>query len=335
MRQLLVILSLITLTLTACGPTTLVVGITPGDQTLTETIVVDEPARRTKIAMIDVTGVIVNACNNSLLQQGENPVAALHEKLERARNDDQVAAVLLRINSPGGSVTASEAMHHEIRRFKASSGKPIVVIMMDVAASGGYYIACAADRIVAYPSTVTGSIGVIMQTVSLKPALDRWGIEATTLRSGAIKGAGSPIDVLTDDQKAIFQQMIDTYHQQFVSIVDAGRTSLDRATIEKLADGRVYTGRQAADLGLIDAVGDLYHAFDLAKRMAQLEQADLVLYHRPLDYVAGPYASTQTPQTPAQTTINLLSLDLGGSNGIDATGAPVIFGYLWTVDGLN
>ncbi|WP_428386403.1 signal peptide peptidase SppA [Mucisphaera sp.] len=327
------LLGLVVLVLAGCGPTTVVVGIGPGDRSLTETVVVDESARRVKVAMIDVTGVIVNARRDGLLQQGSNPVAELHEQLARAATDDRVKGVVLRINSPGGSVTASRMMHDEVRLFRERTGKPVVVVMMDVAASGGYYVACAADRIVAYPSTITGSIGVIMQTVSLKPALDRWGITATTIRSGEIKGAGSPLDTLTAEQREVFEGMIEAFHEQFVAAVDAGRAGLDRETINRLADGRVYTGGQAAELGLVDETGDLYLAFERAKGLAGVESADLVLYHRPLDYVAAPYAGASEASGGGGTTVNLLSVDLGESMG--GVGAPVMFGYLWSVDGFE
>ncbi|QDU71857.1 signal peptide peptidase SppA [Mucisphaera calidilacus] len=316
-----------------CGPATFVVGVTPGDRELTETVVVNDRGWRTRVAMIDVSGVITNGRQDGLFMEGINPVAELHEKLARAARDDRVCAVVLRINSPGGTVTASEAMHGELVRFRERTGKPVVVAMMDVAASGGYYLACGADRIVAYPSTVTGSIGVIMQTVSLKPAMDRIGVEATTIRSGPIKGAGSPLMEMTQEQRAVFQGMIDAFHEQFVSVVDAGRSGLSRAEVKKLADGRVYTGEQAAEVGLIDGLGDIYSAYADAKRLAGVKHADLVLYHRPLDYVASPYAMDPSRGTGSgETTINLLSLRIDRSSLL---GSPVTFGYLWTVDGLE
>lgn len=332
LRRWCLALSLIALSMLAygCGPATFVVGITPGDQELTETVVVHDTGRRHKIAIVDVSGMISNGRQNGLLQQGMSPVADLHEKLARAAYDSRVKAVVLRVNSPGGTVMASEAMHDEVQRFRVKTGKPVVVCMMDVAASGGYYLSCGADRIVAYPSTITGSIGVIMQTVSVKPALERLGVEATTIRSGPIKGAGSLLDSLTPEQQEVFQGMVDSFYERFVDAVANGRENLSRDRVLELADGRVYTGIQALEVGLVDALGDIYTAYHDAKTLAKVEHADLVLYHRPLDYVAAPYSRDQTPQLDTGgTTINLFSLNV--ADGM-VPGAPVTFSYLWTVE---
>ncbi|MAG16513.1 MAG: hypothetical protein CMJ21_00430, partial [Phycisphaerae bacterium] len=204
-RLILTILALLaaTLTLPACGPVTFTIDTGGANKRLTSSTVIDEPgAGATRVAIIDVTGMIYNASRRHLLGRGENPVSLLHEKLQAVRADHNVKAVILRINSPGGTVTASDAMYRQIVRFKADTATPVIALMMDVTASGGYYIACAADHCIAYPSTVTGSIGVVMQLISLKPLMTRWGIDAQAITSGPNKAAGSPLATLTDEQRA-------------------------------------------------------------------------------------------------------------------------------------
>ncbi len=140
-----------------CGPMMFVVDLSGGDQRLKTTVVEEgEHAARNRVAVIDISGMIYNGARAGLLRQGENPVSLLHERLEMARTDPRVKAVILRLNTPGGTVTASDIMHRQVRRFRERSGKPVVALMMDVAASGGYYVACAADHIVAHPTSITG-----------------------------------------------------------------------------------------------------------------------------------------------------------------------------------
>ncbi|MEO0513709.1 MAG: signal peptide peptidase SppA [Planctomycetota bacterium] len=313
-----------------CGPATFVVGVAPGGRSLVATpIERDGQLGSPHILILDVTGVIANADQGGLLSAGDNPVARLTEGLRLAANDDRVAAVVLRLNTPGGTVTASDMMYREVQRFKETTGKPVVAVMMDVAASGGYYLACAADHVVAYPSTVTGSIGVVFQTLSVKPALDRIGIQANALVSGPNKAAGSPLETLDDGQREILQGLVDRFYADFVAVVRDNRKSVDPDTWDLVTDGRVFTGRRAYELGLVDSLGDIHDGLEKAKQLANLQHADVFAVHRPLDYVSGPYSQAPTPSTAqTQTQVNLLQINLDHAlSFVPGTDAGMY--YLW------
>lgn len=276
-----------------------------------------------KIAVVDVDGIILNASQPSLLSQGEHPVAHLLEELDRAARDRAVKGVVLRINSPGGAVTASELMHQELTRFR-ETGKPVVAMMLDVAASGAYYIACAANEIVACRSTVTGSIGVIMQTFELTGTMSKIGVHADAIKSGPQKGAGSPFATMTPEQREVFQGVVSELYEQFVDVVDAGRPNLDREQVVALADGRIYTAPQALENGLIDRIGTMRDAVDRAKALAGIETAKVVAYSRPHMHTPNYYARGDAPV--GDTRVNILNVDLGDH----ARSASPPFMYLWT-----
>lgn len=330
-------IGIVLLALAGCGPVTFVVGLDPGDQKMTATVVERERgAGRNRVAIIDVSGRILNGRELGLLRQGENPVSELHERLRLAANDPNVKAVILRINSPGGGVTASDIMYRDIRRFREQTGKPVVALLMDVAASGGYYVACSTDHIVAYPTSVTGSIGVILQTISLQPALNRIGIETDAIVSGPNKDAGSFLSTLDPEERAILQGMVDDFYGRFVGIVREARPEIPEADFAAVTDGRVMSGADAVRLGLADETGDLFDAWTRAKEAAGIGAADLVIYHRPLQYVGSPYAQAQAQPDPAGepsgggTQVNLAQINLhGGGLG----GLPDGFYYLWTPHG--
>ncbi|MEO0586305.1 MAG: signal peptide peptidase SppA [Planctomycetota bacterium] len=311
--------------LAGCGPTTFVVGVTPGDQRLKKTVVArDGRAGGPQVAIIDVSGLIANAERRGLLRSGENPVATLQEKLGEAAADRSVVGVILRINSPGGTVTASDVMHREIERFRLQSGKPVVALMMDVAASGGYYVSLAADETVAHPTTITGSVGVIVQTISVEPALARLGVRTDAIKSGPNKDAGSPLSTMDAAQRATLQTLVDDFYDRFLERVRTARPGVGPETMAQATDGRVYSGTAAYEMGMVDGVGDLYTALDRAVDLAGVPSADLVLYHRPLEYVASPYA--QAPAEAGAPQVNLLQLNVdAGLLGDMPAGAY----YLW------
>ena len=319
-----------------CGPLTVTIGQGVADAKLKMTVVESEGRWfADRVAIIDISGLLINASRPGLLRRGDNPVGLLHEKLEMARRDHRVKAVILRLNTPGGTVTASDAMYRQILRFKQRSGKPVIGLMMDVAASGGYYIACAADTLMAYPTAVTGSIGVIVQTVSLKPALNRLGIEADAITSGDNKDAGSWLSNLTPEKRAVLQALVDDFYQRFVDVVRGARPNIVAGRFDEMTDGRIVSGEEAAKAGLVDEVGDIYDAFALAKELAGIgeKRADLVFYHRPYSYVGSPYARTQQftndrgelAPGSGSIQINLAQLNLGGRISDMSSG----FYYLW------
>ena len=214
----------------------------PSDLSLKERVVFRHPGWVSdRIAVLDISGVLMNAHSPGFLSEGEHGVSLIVEKLARAASDKRVKAVVLRINSPGGTVTASDILYQEIKAFRKMTGKPVVAYFQDVAASGAYYLACAADEIMAQRTTVTGSIGVIMQMVDLSGVLGKLGISSDAIKSGPFKDAGSPLRVMKPSERVVFQEMVDDFYHQFVDVVEAGRPRLDRDAVVKLADGRVYT----------------------------------------------------------------------------------------------
>ena len=188
---------------------------------------------------------------------------------------DDVKAVVLRIESPGGAVGPSQEIHREILRLRES--KPVVASLGAVAASGGYYAAAAADKIVASPGTITGSIGVIVEFVNAEGLLDKLGLKGYVVKSGRYKDTGSPLRKMEDDERELLQGVIDEVNSQFISAVAEGRGMAEKE-VRPIADGRILTGSQALDLGLIDAIGDLTDAVDIVAGLAGIEGKPSVIY---------------------------------------------------------
>lgn len=274
-----------------------------------------------KVAMIDVNGLIADA-PGGLLGGGMNPVAEFSRALNKAADDGRVKAVVLRINSRGGTVTASDMVYGEVRRFRRETNKPVVVLLGEIAASGGYYLACAADEIIAHPTTITGSIGVITQTVQIGPALRRIGIVADAVVSGPNKAMASPLGEPSASHRLILQEMVDDFYGRFREVVREGRPGIDPAVFDQVTDGRVVTGRQALELGLVDALGDAHDAFARAQELAGIERARLIRYLRPGARANGVYSAGRAQS----------AADAGGGAG--AAGAGGVEINLLRVDGL-
>ncbi|MBU0717511.1 MAG: signal peptide peptidase SppA [Planctomycetes bacterium] len=308
--------------LAGCSRPSMLISMVDGRQALTETTLErDSWWAIDKIVVIEVSGILTNSPKVQLLGEGEHPVSVLLEKLTKARRDPTVKAVILRINSPGGTVVASELMHDEIRRFK-ESGKPVVAVMMDVAASGGYYIACACDEIAAQPSTITGSIGVVLQMIDVSRTMDLIGVKADAITSGEHKDTGSPFRPMRPEERELFQQIIDEMYGRFVKVVAAGRPGLDEDGVRAIADGRVYTATQAVELGLIDRIATMREVIAGLKQRIGRKNIRLVTYHRYLDYKPNYYAAA--PRSPVGD-VNLLNIDLSTR----LTPPTPRFMYLW------
>ncbi|HEX2928346.1 MAG TPA: signal peptide peptidase SppA [Candidatus Binatia bacterium] len=199
-------------------------------------------------------------------------------ELKRLKEMPWVKAIVVRIDSPGGAVAPTQEIFEEIQRSKKQ--KPFIASMGGMATSGGYYIAAACDKIVANPGTLTGSIGVIMQLTNVEDLMKKIGVKGVNVKSGQNKDIGSPFQPLSPEGKEILQSLVDNVHGQFVAAVAKGR-SMDEAQVRKLADGRVYSGAQAKDLGLIDQFGTLEDAIELAARRVGIEAEPAVYYSRP------------------------------------------------------
>ncbi|MCG3179697.1 MAG: putative signal peptide peptidase SppA [Phycisphaerae bacterium] len=283
------------------------------DRHLTETVLARDPGLfvSDRVVVIDVDGMLINSEVGGFMSAKENPVAAFIEKLDKAADDSRVKAVILRINSPGGTVAASDVMHHELLRFR--SKRPdvrVVAAIEDMGASGAYYLACAAEKIYMLPSGIAGSIGVIFQTFSFAGSLKMLGIKAEAIKSGTNKDMASPLHDLSERERALLQQIIDAYYSQFLQAVLDGRPGLTREKLLPLADGRIYVGAEAKAVGLVDDL--LYREQVLArvKKDAGLGRTILVTYGRPMDYKANYYSQSNLPAPQAGPTINLVNIDM-------------------------
>jgi protease-4 len=231
-----------------------------------------------KVVVLPVKGVIgPDDGGGGLLDAGAATPDALRTQLRQAADDPAVRAVVLEVDSPGGGVVESAQMHRAIADFKRNSRKPVVVSMGATAASGGYYISTAADRILAHRSTLTGSLGVILSYLNYGDAARRYGLEEVVIKSGRFKDIGSPTRDLTPPERQILQQLVDESYNEFVSVIVQGR-KLPEATVRLLADGRIYTGLQAQQNGLVDGLGDLQDAAAAAAGLAKVQDPTVVRY---------------------------------------------------------
>jgi len=291
-----------------------------GERPLEETTI--EGEGRAKILLVDVRNVISDEPKRRAfgLVEEESTVARVKAELEKAEDDRRIQAVLLRIDSPGGGVTASDEIYGEILRFKKKRGVPVIAALGDLAASGGYYVACAADRIVAHPTTVTGSIGVILVNLNLEGLLGKIGVKNQTFKAGEHKDLLSPFRPATPEERRIVQSILDHLHARFVTIVREGRPNLDATRVNELTDGRIFDAAAALQAGLVDEVGDLHAAIEAAKAAAGIEEARVVSYHRPDETRENIYSASRG--MPLQ--VNLLPIDLGA-----LAGSGPRFMYLW------
>ncbi|MEN1681699.1 MAG: S49 family peptidase [Planctomycetota bacterium] len=310
-----------------------------------------EPGCAPKIALIDVDGVLLNRNLTGSGSLGENPVALFREKLEAAAGDPGVCAVLLRINSPGGGVTACDIMRQDLERFRLHTGKPVVVCMMDLGCGGAYYLATQSDMIVAHPTTLTGGLGVVLNRYDLVEALKQQNVFAKPIRSGKKVDMGSPIRNITPDEDDILNRVAGEYHRRLQEAVVAARQVLKSQVVETLAppeeaeagddeddvydedapeedpfggtifDGRVLTASEAVGLGMIDQLGYLDDALATARGLAGQSVTRTIVYRRSNDRALTAYDIT--PNLPASAVSLPLSIP-----GFDRSQLP-IFLYLW------
>ena len=313
---------LVLLTLLTAGCSVISLDLSPRIRPLEEETV--EGSGDSKILLMDFSGFLSDESTSSLLNLTAPParvplLVRVREELKKATDDPKVKALVLRINTPGGTVTASDVIFREIELFKRAKKIPIVAVMMDVAASGGYYVALGADVIVAHPTTVTGSIGVVMLSFNAEGLMQKIGVSANTVKSAERKDMGSPFRPMTPEERAIFQSVIDDLYRQFLLKV-MERRKLPEAAARTLGDGRVYTADQALQHRLIDRVGYMPDAIEIARQEAGIDKARVIVYHRPRQYRATYFAEAQP-------------LDGGGllsSGALGAlTGPGPKFLYLW------
>jgi protease-4 len=215
-----------------------------------------------RIGVVEIKGVITQS-------------ADIIETLRQYKEDDGIKAIVLRIDSPGGGVGPAQEIYREV--LKIRSKKKVITSMGSVAASGGYYIACASDLIVANPGTITGSIGVIMQFSNFEELLKKIGIKGIVIKGGEYKDIGSPFRDMTSEERKIMQEVIDNVHQQFIQAVVESR-KLDRIKVIQIADGRILTGEQAKRLGLVDQIGNMQDAIEMASKLAGIKGKPQIVY---------------------------------------------------------
>lgn len=256
-----------------------------------------------KVVRMELTGIITRETETGLFQAPLDEVEELIKAIRAAKHDDEVKAIILEVDSPGGGITPSDEIYYELMKFKQSADdRKIVIYMRDMAASGGYYVAMAGDWLIAQPTTVVGSIGVIIQSLNWKTLSDKIGITDTTIKSGENKDMLNPFRESDPEEIALLQEMIDRMHQRFMAIVSAGR-GIEKEQLKDIADGRIFTAGQALDLKLIDQVG--YWEDVVAKTSELLQKTDIkiVRYYQTKslwDYIAGIRLPITTPMRSLQ-----------------------------------
>ncbi len=290
---------------------------------LAEMAVAGESARHAcpKVALVDVDGLLLNANFTGPYSASENPVALLREKLDAAARDPHVCAVVLRINSPGGGVAATDMMWRELSAFRQRSGRPVVACLMDVATGGGYYLATACDVICAHPTTVAGGIGVVLNLYNLQDTMAQFNVLCQTIKAGENIDMGTATRAMTPETQQWLQAMADEYHRRFIRVVEESRGQVAPADT---FDGRVLTASEAMRRGLIDRIGYLDDAVGVAQELAGKGRVQVVMFHRRNDPARTPFAVT--PNTPAMNDVLPVSIP-----GIERTRLPT-FLYLWQLN---
>lgn len=247
------------------------------DQPFTEEVVKEGNELR-KIAVLEVDGVIQDTGESgSLFQTSGYNHQDFMKKLNYIKEDDSVKGIIIKVNSPGGGVLESAEIHDKLVEIQKDTKKPVYISMGAMAASGGYYISTAAKKIYASPETLTGSLGVIMEGYNYKGLADKYGVDFVTIKSGKYKDIMSPTRAMTDEERQILQNMVNNSYEGFVKVISDGRhLSIDQ--VKKIADGRVYDGRQAKDLKLIDGFGYLDDVITQMKKDEKLKGAKVVRY---------------------------------------------------------
>lgn len=249
-----------------------------GRENIAEVVLVKSPAKE-KVLVIDVEGMITSLGQEGLLSREGDVLSRVYSRLQRASLDRLVKGVILRLDTPGGDVTSSDILYQEIVKFKNRTRLPVVALMMGVAASGGYYAASACDAIIAHPSTITGSIGVISLFPNVSGLMAKVGVDVKVIKSGQLKDAGSPFRDMSLEEQRVFQGIIEELYQDFLDIVhDKRRNAISMEDLRKIADGRVYTAQQALSLKLIDEVGYFDEALAKVLSLASLKAASVVAY---------------------------------------------------------
>ncbi len=249
-----------------------------GKEQIEEVVLIESKAKE-KILLLDISGLIGTTLRPGVLDREGDILSQVFYRLKMASEDKMVKGVILRLDTPGGEVTASDILYHEILNYKKKRGTPVLALMMGMAASGGYYIASACDYIIAHPSTLTGSIGVISIFPNLEELFDKVGVQVQVIKSGELKDSGSAFREMTDKERDVFQEIVNEFYQKFLNAVyEARKDSLTMENLMTVADGRIYTASQAHESKLIDEIGYFDSALKKILELASLQEANVVAY---------------------------------------------------------
>ncbi|MCL4501879.1 MAG: signal peptide peptidase SppA [Deltaproteobacteria bacterium] len=246
---------------------------------------------RDKVLLMEIHGMVLESGPQRLLSlfKGVTTPSRVKEELDKAAKDHRIKAVVVKINSPGGTVSAADVILHELQNFKSERHVPVVVCLEGLAASGGYYVAQAGDTIMASRTCITGSIGVIAMKFNFRGLMDKVGVDTDLVKTGAWKDFWSPFRPATPKEKEMMQQVIEQFYRDFINVVATGR-KLSLKEVQQVADGRIFTAPQAMDLKLIDKIGYLDDALKEAQALAKISKARIVRYHRPGSYRPNIYS---------------------------------------------
>lgn len=275
------------------------------------------------VAILDVDGLLLNTNLTGPYASGDNPVDVFREKLDAAMADPCCAALVVRINSPGGSVTATDMMWRELQWFRQKTRRPVVACLMDLACGGAYYLATASDLIVAHPTTVTGGVGVVLNLYNFRDAMGTFSLVDQSIKAGPNIDLGSALKPLPEQAEKLLQEMADELHGRFREVVRNRRSGL-LAMDDTTLDGRVFLASKALERGLVDRIGYLPDAIAAARELASQPQAGTVLLHRTGDVARTPFATT--PNIPFQASLLPFSVP-----GLERSKLPT-FLYLWQPD---
>ncbi|HEY7744844.1 MAG TPA: signal peptide peptidase SppA [Desulfuromonadales bacterium] len=285
MRALICILSIFILA--GCAFVKVNVAGEPGE--LKEQVI--EGKGRAKIAVVDISGIIsVTPFGLDRFSKGPPLVPRLKEELERIIEDDKVVGVVVRIDSPGGSVTASDILYHELRRVREKKQIPVVACIMDRGFSGGFYAALAADEIMAHPTSVLGGVGVISFKLTVAEMLGKWGVEINTVQSGPLKDFWSPLRPSRPEETALMQAITDRLHGRFLQLLTESRRLSPEAQ-QAVATGRIFDAGEAREIGLIDHIGYLEDAVSRTRELAGVAEARVIMYRREGGFAGNIYAA--------------------------------------------
>jgi protease-4 len=276
-----------------------------------------------KVLVLDISGVMADG-TGLLFFKAENPVDYIKESLKKAERDGRIKAVVLRVDSPGGSVTTCDTIYHELMQFKEKTGKKIIAAILDVGASGGYYVSLAADKIYVQPTSITGSIGVLATFPSIERLVNVLGIRNRVIKSGEKKDIGSMWREFTPEEQQILENLINELFNRFVNLVTERRPQVAKESLATLSDGRIFTAQQALDMKLVDGIAYLEDVIDAAIKEAGLSDAYVVAYRRPSEYKENIYSRLNAPAPSQQ--YNLLNIDASGRG---LPGDYAHFYYLW------